>query len=140
MKAMFRAIGRRLMATKRRLSLAVMVLLMPAASFAVQAVKLASIGQNIDGAVSAMARIFVDIALVAGIGFIMAAFFKFHQHKQNPQQVPISNGVTLLLVGAGLSMFTVILPTATTAVFGSQSLAQVGGDQLTDLIGVDQNQ
>ena len=35
----------------------------------------------------------VAISLIAGIGFIIAAFFKFHQHKQNPQirVTPISN-------------------------------------------------
>ena len=27
----------------------------------------------------------VAISLIAGIGFIVAAFFKFHQHKENPQ-------------------------------------------------------
>jgi hypothetical protein len=39
----------------------------------------------------------VDISLVAGVGFIVAGFFKFHQHKQNPQQVHISQEVLLLL-------------------------------------------
>jgi hypothetical protein len=28
----------------------------------------------------------IDPGLLAGIGFVIAAFFKFHQHKQNPQQ------------------------------------------------------
>ena len=111
-----------------------LIAVVPARCFAA-GVSLASITKNIDVAVSSLARIFVDIALVAGVGFIMAAFFKFHQHKQNPQQVPISNGITLLLVGAGLTMFTVILPTATSAVFGSASMAQVGGGQLSSLIG-----
>ncbi len=27
----------------------------------------------------------INAALIAGIGFIIASFYKFHQHKQNPQ-------------------------------------------------------
>ena len=30
-----------------------------------------------------------DLSALAGIGFIVAAFFKFHQHKQNPQQLAL---------------------------------------------------
>ena len=33
----------------------------------------------------------VAISLIAGIGFVIAAFFKFHQHKQNPQNTSDSD-------------------------------------------------
>jgi hypothetical protein len=31
-------------------------------------------------------KVLQKISIVAGVGFIIAGFFKFHQHKQNPQQ------------------------------------------------------
>ncbi len=106
-----------------------------AASADVSGLGLSTITTHVNTTVSYLAKIFVDIALVAGVGFIMAAFFKFHQHKLNPTQVPISQGVTLLLIGAGLTLFTTMLPTAKKAVFGSAEMAKVGGSQLKNMIG-----
>ena len=44
-----------------------------------------------------ISKVIQKISIVAGVGFILASFFKFHQHKQNPQQVQISQGISLLL-------------------------------------------
>src|SRR3990167_744076 len=66
-------------------------------------VTMGAISKNIHGAMKDFLVIFQDIGLVAGIGFVIGSFFKFHQHKMNPTQVPLSQGITLLLVGAGLS-------------------------------------
>lgn len=71
-----------------------------------------------------------DVAMVTGVGFVIASFFKFHQHKMQPTQVPLSQGVTLLLVGAGLTIFPSLLGTATKSVFG----ATAGAGQVTGLI------
>lgn len=102
----------------------------------VSGVKLSEITANVNTTVSQLSRILTDIALIAGISFILASFFKFHQHKLNPTQVPISQGVTLLLIGAALTLFVVMLPTATTAVFGSKAtISQVGGSGMQGLIG-----
>jgi hypothetical protein len=35
-----------------------------------------------------------DLSLIAGVGFIVAALFKFHQHKQNPTQLALEVEVT----------------------------------------------
>jgi intracellular multiplication protein IcmD len=100
------------------------------------AVALTSITSNINTTVSEVSKILGDIALVAGVGFVLASFFKFHQHKLNPTQVPISQGVTLLLIGAGLLLFPTMMPTAKQSVFGSSaSIGTVGGSQISSLIG-----
>lgn len=100
------------------------------------AISLSSIGSNVDSSVVQLARVLTDLSLIAGIGFVMASFFKFHQHKLNPTQVPISQGITLLLIGAGLMLFPVMLPTATHAVFGSSpTISKVGGGDISSLIG-----
>lgn len=101
------------------------------------AVTLTTISKTIDTTVRELATILVDISLIAGIGFIMASFFKFHQHKQNPQQVQMSQGVSLLLIGCGLTLIPILIPTASVAVLGdaAQKPAQVGGSDIHELIG-----
>jgi intracellular multiplication protein IcmD len=98
-------------------------------------ITVSSIASNIDKTTGSLATVLSDISLIAGIGFIMASFFKFHQHKNNPTQVPMSHGISLLLIGAGLTLFPSLLPTASHAVFGDASVAQVGGSGINKLIG-----
>ena len=83
-----------------------------------------------------LAAIISDTALVAGIGFVMASFFKFDAHKKNPTQVPISAPLTLLLIGASLCLFPTIMPLVQTALFGTHAeRGAVGGTGLLHLIG-----
>lgn len=111
------------------------MLLVGTAMASVSAVSLSSISGNVNKSVSQLATVLTDVSLIAGVGFVMASFFKFHQHKLNPTQVPISQGITLLLIGAGLVLFPTMLPTATKAVFGSAKIAKVGGSQIHSIIG-----
>ena len=48
----------------------------------------------------------ISTAYVAGIGFGIAAIFKFKQHKDNPTQIPIGTPFALL----GVSVMLVFLP------------------------------
>jgi hypothetical protein len=63
---------------------------------------------------SGVEAIIQDLAVLAGLGFIVAALFKFHQHKQNPQQLALavevspSGGLTVPMVRNG-SLVTVSL-------------------------------
>lgn len=101
-----------------------------------EGVALSTIASHVDSSVKHLSTVFSDVALIAGVGFVMASFFKFHQHKLNPTQVPISQGVTLLLIGAGLIIFPSVLPTAKRAVFGSGAeIAKIGGGQIHSIIG-----
>lgn len=93
-----------------------------------------SISKNVDSGITSLAKVLQDVALITGIGFILASFFKFHQHKLNPQQVPMSQGVTLLVIGAGLAVFPHLLDTATQGVFGTNT-SRVGGSAISTLIG-----
>lgn len=95
---------------------------------------LSTIQSNLGSSVSQLAIILSDISLVAGIGFVMASFFKFHQHKLNPTQVPMSQGISLLLIGAGLLLFPLLLPTATKAAFGTTSISKTTGSAIKNLI------
>ena len=116
---------------------ALMFFIEPAfAGTAPAAIKLASLTKSVGSSINQMSRILSDVALIAGICFILASFFKFHQHKLNPTQVPISQGVTLLIIGACLTVFVLMLPTATEAVFGSKNqMAKLGGSEISALVG-----
>lgn len=100
-------------------------------------VTLTTVSKSVDTTVSQLATVIVDIALISGICFTMASFFKFHQWKQNPQQVQMSQGVSLLLIGAGLMLVPLLIPTASVAVLGTQAgkPAQIGGTTIHNLIG-----
>lgn len=98
--------------------------------------KLSGVSSQISSTVGYMAHILSNVALIAGISFVMASFFKFHQHKLNPTQVPLSQGVTLLLIGAGLTLMPVIIPTAKNTVFGtSATVSKLSGGGMKNLIG-----
>jgi intracellular multiplication protein IcmD len=100
-------------------------------------VTMTAIAKNVDNTVSELATVLVDIALIAGICFILAAFFKIHQHKQNPQQVQLSQGISLLMIGAGLTLVPLLIPTASVAILGTAAKkpAQIGGSDIHSLIG-----
>jgi len=95
---------------------------------------LSQINTNLGTGIGNLVRMMQDIATVAGVGFIFSAFFKFHQHKMNPTQVPLSQGVTMLLIGAGLTIFPHLLGTVSQGVFG-HSIAKVGGSDIASAIG-----
>ena len=67
----------------------------------------------------------------------MASFFKFHQHKLNPNQVSMTQGISLLLIGCGLTLVPLIIPTASMAILGSKAdkPAQINGAEIKKLIG-----
>jgi intracellular multiplication protein IcmD len=100
-------------------------------------VSLGTVSKSVNSTVAELATVLIDVSLIAGIGFIIAAFFKFHQHKQNPTQVQMSQGVSLLLIGCGLTLIPLLIPTASVSVLGTaaKSTAQIGGSTIHDLIG-----
>ena len=92
------------------------------------------IQSNLSHGITSITIVMEDIALVAGIGFIFASFFKFHQHKMNPTQAPLSQGVTLLVIGSGLAVFPHLLSTTTQGVFG-QNVTTLGSSSISKVIG-----
>ena len=100
------------------------------------ALSLSDIEDTVGSSVLTIAQLMTDVSLISGVGFIMASFFKFHQHKLNPTQVPMSQGLTLLLIGAGLCVFPSLIPTASDSVFGTTnaSMAQVHGTGIASLL------
>ena len=103
-------------------------------AMAVSQLTISAIQSNLGKGIGSLSIVMEDIALIAGIGFIFASFFKFHQHKMNPTQVPLSQGVSLLVIGAGLAVFPHLLSTASQGVFGT-TVGTVGAKTITTYIG-----
>ncbi len=107
-----------------------------AATSPTQGLELSAVSSQISTTVGHISVILSNVALIAGIAFVMASFFKFHQHKLNPTQVPLSQGVTLLLIGAGLTLLPLLVPTAKNTVFGtSAKVSTLSGSNMKQLIG-----
>ena len=133
MKSFIKTIGRGIV---KSLPVIVGVGLVSGACFAGDALTISGIASNMQGTVSSVATIITQVALVVGLSLVCASFFKLKQHKDQPTQVPISNGVTLLVIGAALTVFPLLLPTANQAAFGSSvTTGTVTGSDMTDLIG-----
>ena len=65
----------------------------------------------------------LSLSFVAGLGFMVAAFFKFKQHKDNPTQVPIGNPLTYLLIGVLLLYVGALRSPLGETIFGSDAIA-----------------
>jgi len=64
------------------------------------------LAKNITENFTNIGKLLISTAYVAGIGFGIAAIFKFKQHKDNPTQIPIGTPFALL----GVSVMLVFLP------------------------------
>ncbi len=63
---------------------------------------IAKIAQNVTGSFGSIAQLFLAIAYIAGVGFAVAAIFKFKQHKDNPTQIPLGTPIALLAIAVSL--------------------------------------
>jgi intracellular multiplication protein IcmD len=84
-----------------------------------------TLATNITGSFRALGMLILAIAFLAGIGFVMAAIFKFKQHKDNPTQIPLGTPVAMLVIGIVLIFLPNLILPAGTTIFGGS--AQTGG-------------
>ena len=63
------------------------------------------IAEKITGSFENIGKLIFSIAYVAGLGFGVAAIFKFKQHKDNPTQVPIGTPIALIAISSALVFF-----------------------------------
>ncbi len=81
------------------------------------------IAANITGSFKQLGQLILAVAFLGGIGFIMAAIFKFKQHKDNPQQIPLGTPIAMLVIGAFLVFLPSLIGPAGTTIFGGSSTA-----------------
>lgn len=105
------------------------VLLLLTIPTAVFAASLTDIANTVTGQANAVARLLSVLSYVAGVGFAMAGILQLKAHKENPQQIPLSKPVVMIVVAACLLFLPTILGTAGESLFGTeaQSAAAAGG-------------
>ena len=81
-----------------------------------ETVTLGTLASNIRGTFTHIAELMIGIAYISGIGFFIAAIFKFKQHKDNPTQIPMGTPVALLMIAISLVFLPYII-TASGATF-----------------------
>ena len=82
----------------------------------------------------------IAVSYVAGIGFGITSIFKFKQHKDNPQQVPIGTPFAMMAISVLLIFLPTIYMPAGTSIFGTDAVQKSGslGGRLEGLPGDDQ--
>ena len=86
---------------------------------------ISDIAKTVSGTFESLGNLMIGGSYLAGFGLTVAAIFKFKQHKDNPQQVPMGTPITMLLVGIALIFLPNIIKPAGTGIFGSG--AKTGG-------------
>lgn len=81
------------------------------------------IATNITGSFKALGQLILAVAFLGGIGFIMAAIFKFKQHKDNPTQIPLGTPIAMLVIGAFLVFLPSLIGPAGQTIFGGSNTA-----------------
>lgn len=98
----------------------------PSNAATTSATTIAQMAQNVTGQMSAITQLMIGVAYLSGIGFGIAAIFKFKAHKDNPTQVPIGTPFALLTVSILLVFLPGIFKPAAKSIFGKTSVGMPG--------------
>ena len=88
-------------------------------------VGIAGIAGQLTATFNLLGQILLGGAYIGGFTLVVAALYKFKQHKDNPQQVPMGTPITILLIGAALIFVPNIIKPAGQSIFGGE--ATTGG-------------
>ena len=99
-------------------------------------VDLGTLAGNIRGTFAHIAELMIGIAYISGIGFFIAAIFKFKQHKDNPTQIPMGTPVALLMIAVCLVFLPYII-TASGKTFTGDATADYAGGVGEDVTGLE---
>lgn len=89
------------------------------ASVFAEAEGLGQIAKNITGSFQSIGELMIGTAYLAGIGFGIAAIFKFKQHKDNPTQIPVGTPIALLVIAIALVFLPFLFKPAGETIFGN---------------------
>ncbi len=76
------------------------------------------IAAGVTGSFSQIGQLMIAVSYLAGIGFTIAAIFKFKQHKDNPTQIPLGTPLALLTLGIVLVFLPSFFAPAGNTLFG----------------------
>ena len=91
---------------------------------------------NIRSAFKPLGKLMVAVSYLSGIGFFVAAVFKFKQVKDNPTQIPIGTPFALLLVAVLLVFLPGVFGYSAWTLFGKEGkTGGFDGDEVCNLPG-----
>jgi intracellular multiplication protein IcmD len=98
---------------------------------------LGQIAQTVTNSFEQFGQLMIAVSYLAGIGFSIAAIFKFKQHKDNPTQIPLGTPLALMAVGIILIFIPSFITPAGKTLFGDQQTTAGGfeGQAAKDLPG-----
>ena len=107
----------------------IFLLVLSSSCFAIDAdsLTLGDIGTNLTHSFKQLGQLILATAYITGIGFGIAAVFKFKQVKDNPTQIPISTPFALLGVSAMLVFLPGIFKPTGRTLFGANAQPISGG-------------
>lgn len=86
-----------------------------------------NLATNLTATFQSIGELIIGIAFVGGLGFTMAAIFKFKQHKDNPTQIPLGTPIAMLAIGIVLIFLPSLIAPAGTSFFGTSAQQGAGG-------------
>jgi intracellular multiplication protein IcmD len=89
----------------------------------------AAVATTVTTEVNAVAKLLSVASYVAGVGFALGGILQFKAHKENPQQVPLSKPVVMVVVAACLLFLPTILTIAGASLFGSSASTAAGSGE-----------
>jgi intracellular multiplication protein IcmD len=98
---------------------------------------LGNLATNLQSNFTKIGQLMISTAYLAGLGFGIAAIFKFKQHKDNPTQVPIGTPFAMLAIAVLLVFLPGIFAPAGQSIFGNtDSAGGLSGDVTQALPGM----
>jgi len=86
-----------------------------------------TLASNLTATFQSIGELIIGISFVGGLGFTMAAIFKFKQHKDNPTQIPLGTPIAMLAIGIVLIFLPSLIAPAGTSFFGANATQGAGG-------------
>ena len=103
---------------------------------AATATSLGGIAEEITKSFLGIGHLMIAISYIAGIGFAIAAIFKFKQHKDNPTQIPLGTPLALLAIAIALVFLPAFFkPAGKTLGVGTSAAGGFTGAGVTKLPG-----
>jgi intracellular multiplication protein IcmD len=88
---------------------------------------LGDVAGEVTKSMSNIAILITSASYVAGVGFALMGMLKFKAHKDQPQQVPLSQPIVLLCIAAGLVFLPSFIKTAGQTIFKGGTAADATG-------------
>ena len=96
---------------------------------------LGAVATDITSSLSGVATLITAGSYVAGVCFALMGMLKLKAHKDQPQQVPLSQPLVLLIIAAGLVFLPSLIKTAGATIFKGGTAADATGKGATSLGG-----